>query len=75
MMILDSGTQVFLWVGARCSEVEVKLAYRSAQVYVQSMRAKQPDSPRKLLLALKGKESRRFTKCFHGWGPHRTTIS
>lgn len=32
IMILDNGEQVFLWLGARCSEVEIKLAYKSAQV-------------------------------------------
>lgn len=37
IMILDNGEQVFLWLGAKCSEVEVKLAYKSAQVlnYIQ----------------------------------------
>merc|ERR1712176_371738 len=30
-MILDSGTDVFVWIGPRCSEVEIKLAYKSAQ--------------------------------------------
>ncbi|XP_063216475.1 protein flightless-1 [Bacillus rossius redtenbacheri] len=71
IMILDNGEQVFLWLGARCSEVEIKLAYKSAQVYIQHLRAKQPERPRKLFLTLKNKESRRFTKCFHGWGPHK----
>lgn len=33
IMILDNGEQIFLWLGARCSEVEIKLAYKSAQVY------------------------------------------
>lgn len=33
-MILDNGEQVFLWLGTRCSEVEIKLAYKSAQVSV-----------------------------------------
>ena len=37
------------------------------QVYIQHLRNKQPDSPRKLLLALKYKEHNNFTKCFHGW--------
>ncbi|XP_044597478.1 protein flightless-1-like, partial [Cotesia glomerata] len=32
IMILDNGEQVFLWLGAHCSEVEIKLAYKSAQV-------------------------------------------
>ncbi|XP_018497358.1 protein flightless-1 [Galendromus occidentalis] len=68
IMILDEGEDVFIWVGSKCSEVEIKLALKSAQVYVQSMRAKNPEQPRKLKLTLKGKESRRFKKCFHGWG-------
>ncbi|XP_057668841.1 protein flightless-1 [Diorhabda carinulata] len=71
IMILDNGEQVFLWLGAKCSEVEIKLAVKSAQVYIQHTRAKQPDRPRKLLLTLKNKESTRFTKCFHGWGLHK----
>ncbi|XP_065310343.2 protein flightless-1 isoform X2 [Dermacentor albipictus] len=72
IMILDNGAQVFIWVGSRCSEVEVKLAYKSAQVYVQNLRVKQPELPRKLMLTVKGKESKRFTKCFHGWGAYKT---
>ncbi|CAG9864201.1 unnamed protein product [Phyllotreta striolata] len=71
IMILDNGEQVFLWLGARCSEVEIKLALKSAQVYIQHTRVKQPERPRKLFLTLKNKESRRFTKCFHGWGDHK----
>ncbi|KAK7571791.1 hypothetical protein V9T40_014263 [Parthenolecanium corni] len=74
IMILDNGEQVFLWLGARCSEVEIKLAYKSAQVYIQHLRVKQPDRPRNLFLTLKNKESRRFTKCFHGWGAHRKCL-
>ncbi|KAG5672883.1 hypothetical protein PVAND_002971 [Polypedilum vanderplanki] len=70
IMLLDNGEQVFLWLGSRCSEVEIKLAYKSAQVYIQHMRIKQPDRPRKLFLTLKNKESKRFTKCFHGWSHH-----
>lgn len=71
IMILDNGEQVFLWLGAKCSEVEIKLAFKSAHVYIQHMRVKQPDRPRKLCLTLKNKESKRFTKCFHGWGQHK----
>ncbi|KAI5633666.1 gelsolin repeat domain-containing protein [Phthorimaea operculella] len=71
IMILDNGTQVFLWLGAKCSEVEIKLAYKSAQVYIQHMKTMQPERPRKLFLTLKDKESKRFTRCFHGWGEHK----
>uniref|UniRef100_A0A1B0FGR4 Gelsolin-like domain-containing protein n=1 Tax=Glossina morsitans morsitans TaxID=37546 RepID=A0A1B0FGR4_GLOMM len=31
VMILDNGEHVFLWLGSRCIEVEIKLAYKSAQ--------------------------------------------
>ncbi|XP_037955141.1 protein flightless-1 [Teleopsis dalmanni] len=72
IMILDNGDQVFLWLGSRCSEVEIKLAYKSAQVYVQHMRIKQPERSRKLLISIKNNESKRFTKCFHGWSAHKT---
>ncbi|KAJ2949230.1 hypothetical protein O0L34_g6180 [Tuta absoluta] len=71
IMILDNGSQVFLWLGAKCSEVEIKLAYKSAQVYIQHMKTMQPERPRKLFLTLKDKESKRFTRCFHGWGDHK----
>ena len=32
VMILDNGQQVFLWVGKKTSDVEIKLAFKSAQV-------------------------------------------
>lgn len=71
IMIVDNGDMVFLWMGSHASEVELKLAYKAAQVYVAHMRMKQPERPRKLVLSLKGRESRRFTKCFHAWGKHK----
>ncbi|KAK7075215.1 hypothetical protein SK128_020054 [Halocaridina rubra] len=72
-MILDDGGNVFLWLGSKASEVEIKLALKSSQVYVQNMRVKQPELPRKLLCTFKGKESKKFTRCFHGWGEFKTT--
>jgi hypothetical protein len=33
VMILDNGEQVFLWVGRKTSDVEIKLAFKSAQVF------------------------------------------
>lgn len=74
VMILDNGEQVFLWVGRKTSDVEIKLAFKSAQVYIQHLRNKQPDRPRKLLLAMKYKEHRKFTKCFHGWGKYKEVM-
>ncbi len=71
IMILDSGEQVFLWLGPKSSEVEVKLAFKSAQVYIQHLRAKQPELPRKLFASLKGHESKKFTKLFHAFTHHK----
>lgn len=71
-MILDDGTHVFLWLGSKASDVEIKLALKSAQVYVQNLRVKEPTRPRKLLCTFKAKESKKFTRCFHGWGHFRT---
>uniref|UniRef100_A0A2P2I1Y5 Protein flightless-1-like n=1 Tax=Hirondellea gigas TaxID=1518452 RepID=A0A2P2I1Y5_9CRUS len=71
-MILDDGIQVFLWLGSKASDVEIKLALKSAQVYVQNLRVKEPTKQRKLLCTFKGKESKKFTRCFHGWGHFRT---
>ena len=32
VMVLDNGEQVYLWVGKKTSDVEIKLAFKSAQV-------------------------------------------
>lgn len=72
IMIVDNGDMIFLWMGSRASEVEIKLAYKAAQVYIQHMRLKQPEKPRRLVMSLKGRESRKFTKCFHAWSKHKT---
>lgn len=72
IMILDNGTQVFLWLGTRCSEAEIKLSLKSAKMYIQNLKEKQPDKPRTLMLTYKGKETRKFTKCFHCWSRYKT---
>ncbi len=41
------------------------------QVFLQHLRLKQPDRHRKLFVTLKGKESKRFSKCFHAWSKHK----
>jgi hypothetical protein len=35
VMILDTGSMVYLWVGPTSSEIEVKLAFKSAQVKIK----------------------------------------
>ncbi|XP_071963998.1 protein flightless-1 homolog [Antedon mediterranea] len=72
VMILDTGHEVYQWVGPLCSDTEVKLAFKSAQVYIQHLRNKQPDAPRKLAVIKKGREPWKFIRCFHGWGKFKT---
>lgn len=69
IMLLDNGEQVFLWFGHGDSDPLTKLeqAKKSGQLYVQSMRAKQPDRPRTLMITAKGHETIKFRKCFHAW--------
>jgi len=71
VMIVDSGEYVFLWLGPKSSEVEIKLAYKAAQVYCGHMQMKEPDRKRRLMLSIKGRESKRFQRLFHGWSKHK----
>ncbi|KAF7636898.1 hypothetical protein Mgra_00003638 [Meloidogyne graminicola] len=71
VMIVDDGKFVYIWLGTGASEVEIKLAYKAAQVYCGHIQMKQPDRPRKLLLSIKDHESKRFSRLFHGWGKHK----
>ena len=72
VMILDNGVEVFLWLGSRASEVEIKLAYKAAQVYIHHLKASPDYQPRKLCATVRGRETKRFSKCFHAWGKHKT---
>jgi len=71
VMILDTGEIVYLWVGPTSTEIEVKLAFKSAQCYIQHLKNKQPNRTRKLLITTKNREPVPFRKCFHGWSKHR----
>lgn len=42
------------------------------QVYIQHMRSKDAEHPRKLRLVRKGNEPHCFTRCFHAWGAFKT---
>jgi len=32
VVVVDNGDQVYLWIGKKTSDVEIKLAFKSAQV-------------------------------------------
>ncbi|XP_077590146.1 protein flightless-1 homolog [Stigmatopora nigra] len=73
IMLLDNGKEVYMWVGTQTSQVEIKLSLKACQVYIQHMRSKETQHPRKLRLVRKGNEPHCFTRCFHAWGDFKTS--
>uniref|UniRef100_A0A8C4SJK8 Protein flightless-1 homolog n=1 Tax=Erpetoichthys calabaricus TaxID=27687 RepID=A0A8C4SJK8_ERPCA len=71
IMLLDNGKEVYMWVGTQTSQVEIKLSLKACQVYIQHMRSKDQEHPRKLRLVRKGNEPHNFTRCFHAWSTFR----
>jgi len=67
VMLLDTGTELFIWIGETASDIEKKLSVKSAQVYMQHIKEQKLGPQRKLHLTAKGKESFVFKLCFHGW--------
>ena len=65
-MILDTGFNVFLWMGENSSDTVVRLAYKSAIMYMQHMKR---HKPAKLIATKKNFEPFDFQKVFHGWAP------
>ncbi|TNN56812.1 Protein flightless-1 [Liparis tanakae] len=75
IMLLDNGKEVYMWVGTQTSQVEIKLSLKACQVYIQHMRSKDTEHPRKLRLVRKGNEPHCFSRCFHAWGAFKTQLS
>ncbi|VUZ39536.1 unnamed protein product [Hymenolepis diminuta] len=69
VMMLDNGEQIYLWLGRKTSDVEVKLSLQAAKLYKEHMSRAQPNKPRQLKLTAKNAEPFMFRRCFHGWGP------
>ncbi|CAF1689920.1 unnamed protein product, partial [Adineta ricciae] len=40
-------------------------------LYIQHLRTREPDRPRKLRLTVKNSEPIEFRKCFHAWSKHK----
>ncbi|VDP66454.1 unnamed protein product, partial [Schistosoma mattheei] len=71
VMLLDTGSQIYLWWSKRTSDVEQKLSLQAAKLYQSHLRQMQPERPRQLKLTVKNAEPHLFRQCFHGWGPYR----
>uniref|UniRef100_A0A2K6CMS9 Protein flightless-1 homolog n=1 Tax=Macaca nemestrina TaxID=9545 RepID=A0A2K6CMS9_MACNE len=75
IMLLDNGQEVYMWVGTQTSQVEIKLSLKACQVYIQHIRSKEHERPRRLRLVRKGNEQHAFTRCFHAWSAFRKTLA
>ena len=69
VMILDTGEEVFIWVGNSASDVEKKLTARSCELYLKHLEQMETEPKRKLRVTKPGKEPWIFRRCFHGWDP------
>ncbi|XP_057311886.1 protein flightless-1 homolog [Hydractinia symbiolongicarpus] len=67
VMLLDTGTELFIWIGETASDIEKKLSVKAAQVYMQHIKEQKLGPQRKLHLTGKRKEPIIFSRCFHGW--------
>lgn len=45
------------------------------KVYIQHMRSKEHERPRRLRLVRKGNEQHAFTRCFHAWSTFRQALA
>uniref|UniRef100_G3U1M6 FLII actin remodeling protein n=1 Tax=Loxodonta africana TaxID=9785 RepID=G3U1M6_LOXAF len=75
IMLLDNGQEVYMWVGTQTSQVEIKLSLKACQVYIQHLRSKEQEQPRRLRLVRKGNEQHAFTRCFHAWSTFRKDLA
>ncbi|CAF0908368.1 unnamed protein product, partial [Didymodactylos carnosus] len=67
----NTGVYVFLWKGPTANITEVKFAAKGAELYIQHLRNREQDRPRKLRLTVKNNEPAEFRKCFHAWSKHK----
>ena len=67
-MILDNGEEVYIWCSPSTSDLNIKLAFKTAKLYQEYMLQQQPNHVRTLRITKKGQEPVAFTRCFHAWG-------
>jgi len=68
VFLLDTYTQVFVWVGDRSTEVEKALSFETAIKYVNEV-GDGRSSDTSILKIIAGREPLLFTSHFHGWDP------
>ncbi|CAL9693740.1 unnamed protein product [Knipowitschia caucasica] len=78
-----SNEKGYFSVSEKCSDFcqddladdDIMLLDNGKEVYIQHMRAKDTEHPRKLRLVRKGNEPQCFTRCFHAWGAFKTPLA
>jgi advillin len=71
VFILDSYTQLFVWIGSQSTQEEKEKAFAFTQQYVQEANdGRDPSVP--IIRVTAGQEPSMFTRYFHGWDPEFT---
>ena len=66
VMLLDTGSLLYMWIGGEASTMEIQFAVKSSQLYIQHLKSSKQQT-RKIRFVKKGNEVDDFKKLFHGW--------
>jgi len=69
VMILDTGDEVYVWVGAGASEEENTRCWQLAQNYIRADPSPRTEDDVVFMRLSQGKETPAFTACFPNWNP------
>ncbi|KAL8612459.1 hypothetical protein ACOMHN_058587 [Nucella lapillus] len=70
-MLLDTVTEVFVWVGSGANETEKKEALTTAMEYIRTDPAGRNEDNTLILTVKQGFEPTSFTGHFHAWDPEK----
>ncbi|KYQ88824.1 protovillin [Tieghemostelium lacteum] len=65
VMILDTGREIFVWIGKDSNDVEKSMSMETALEYVQAAPQSRKDDP--IYRIESSEEPIQFTSCFHAW--------
>lgn len=71
VMLLDTGDEIFVWLGEGCQEFEKKESSKVAHKYLMSDPTGRTLDNTLIIVVRQGYEPPQFTGCFHGWDANR----
>ncbi|PVD37825.1 hypothetical protein C0Q70_00427 [Pomacea canaliculata] len=71
VMLLDTYTEIFVWVGKGANETEKKEALHTAMEYIRTDPSGRTEDNTLILQVKQGFEPTSFTGHFHGWDPEK----